>query len=263
MDVEDFICSVCLNICCDAVEASCCTQIFCDKCVAGLQNCPTCRKSPFVVTASAALRRFINNMKIECKNCKLNLPRKDSMEHSIICPQNTHKCLAPGCDFSGLTESFKQHMISSHEKDFLRNINSIFKEGTAPVETEELVKNDKNRVVTFNEFTNKPYCSGPLLLCSCRQLSTNSSCANRICGPDGCNCKSCMRLHLQIKELPPGTLINNRGRAAVRNDAGRFYCRIENCGTKGLTCSYCKKLDYSLNSEFGIYKDLVPPKHTR
>lgn len=263
MDADEFSCSICLQTCTDAVEAPCCTQLFCEHCVASLKQCPVCRKSPFQVIPNTALRRMINNLKMECTNCKVVLQRREELDHSFICPGKTHQCPAPDCEYSGVTEEFGLHILKCHRGHFFKNIKSIFEEAEVDMSDKKVLKNDQGRAVRFSERSGKPYCSGPMHLCGCRHLYSTSPCYNEICGPNsGCNCTSCMKLDIKIKGLPPGVLVNNIGRVAVRDENGHFFCRTSSggnpiCGTNGLGCDSCKKLDFATNKDYGVYKDLT------
>ncbi len=74
---DDFNCNICLEICVDAVETSCCGHIFCPDCVGRLWRCPMCRvvATPGdighrrVFQPALFIRRLIADLASTCPHC--------------------------------------------------------------------------------------------------------------------------------------------------------------------------------------------------
>ena len=91
-------------------------------------------------------------------------------------------------------------------------------------------------------------------------------CCNGYCGPDnGCNCASCMKLDLMIRQLPKGYLVNREGGVCRKGETGSFYCGKKvligvafcdgYCGpTNGPTCVSCKTMNIQTLDR---YKNLI------
>lgn len=106
----------------------------------------------------------------------------------------------------------------------------------------------------------KYYCGKRVPVNSCR-------CCNGSCGPDdGCNCSDCMKLDIQSRRLPRGSLLNKDGRVATQSRKnGRFYCQDRTrqgglngiCGPNdGPNCTACSILD-TMAAPGGPYSTLI------
>ena len=94
---EHMSCPICLEICTNAVETACCSQLLCENCAFGLQSCPVCRAEPLSVSINRSIRRVIGAMPIECK-CGVRVTRADMQDHERTCTLKV-TCAVPGCEF--------------------------------------------------------------------------------------------------------------------------------------------------------------------
>ena len=84
MNTDAFECPICYEIADDAVETSCCHQLFCDKCLKCVETCPLCRKK-FKVSPNFSIRRIIGTLKVNCEYCHEEYARSDLKHHVHLC----------------------------------------------------------------------------------------------------------------------------------------------------------------------------------
>ncbi|XP_066916920.1 uncharacterized protein [Clytia hemisphaerica] len=100
-NVEDQCsCAICLEFADEAVECSNCHQVFCQKCIVGLEGCPSCRQTPFRTQPNVILRRIFGSMTTNCTNegCKERPTRSNLTSHLEKCEWSTIECPNDGCD---------------------------------------------------------------------------------------------------------------------------------------------------------------------
>jgi hypothetical protein len=119
---ENFACGICLEICVDAVQSSCCAQILCAACVAGLKNkkeCVMCRvKCNYV--ASPLARRLIANLKRTCPFCSVLINRALWDSHRYCCESALLECRVGGmCGVVLVRGEMLSHLLLAHSESLL------------------------------------------------------------------------------------------------------------------------------------------------
>ncbi|ESO97596.1 hypothetical protein LOTGIDRAFT_181575, partial [Lottia gigantea] len=213
---DHFVCPICIEFAEDAVETTCCHNIYCHACITSIHKdeCPTCRasKPKYKFEVSHLARRLIGGMEMTCPfGCGTVVPRSEKKGHELTCINKPYHCPAMGCEFQGVREAFLQHMITEHASTILKNVDQLF-EG-APLEAAEVEIDRIKTTVNFKKAyarlgeTGKYYCSKALDGPRC-------TCCNGNCGPtNGCNCSSCMKLDVYVRKLPNNWFVNRDGAA--------------------------------------------------
>lgn len=122
---KDFLCCViCNELATNAVESTCCKNIFCDACTADPnlsdEPCPNCSENSFKISECHLARRLINLLPIECPfNCKTTVARGELNAHKNKCPNRKYPCARIGCNFKGDLKSYKEHIIEKHSEDIV------------------------------------------------------------------------------------------------------------------------------------------------
>ncbi|KAL0249398.1 hypothetical protein GEMRC1_004630 [Eukaryota sp. GEM-RC1] len=91
LSLDGFTCPICLSILVNAVESSCCGNLFCSQCCKS-SSCPQCRSRSFKVSSNLPVRRMISNLPVECKYCAHTTTRSEFKTHFIRCPRRGKKC---------------------------------------------------------------------------------------------------------------------------------------------------------------------------
>ncbi|CAF3001728.1 unnamed protein product [Rotaria socialis] len=283
-------CAICLDIASEenAVETSCCHNLFCLPCIENVESCPTCRTEDYQKIPAYFARRLIGSLTVSCPNdgCTVQVTRSNLANHlALYCAFNQITCPDPECkNFKCTKKSFLKHLETNHEQFLLDNYVKLWQkqddtkrmviiksdeEPNGRVEASatnidstfddriEKTRNKSNRYARLGS-TGKFYCGGPLdgLRCMC--------CNNR-CGPsNGCNCSACMLLDVQKRKLPHGWLVNCDGASArcSTSEPSKFYCgrmvmaqdsRTDGyCGpTNGEQCTACQKLNEQRYHRYG------------
>ncbi|KAL0249000.1 hypothetical protein GEMRC1_004234 [Eukaryota sp. GEM-RC1] len=117
LSLNGFICPICLSVLVNAVESSCCGNLFCCQCCKS-SSCPQCRSSSFKVSSNLPVRRIISNLPVECKYCAHTTTRSEFKTHFIRCPRRGKKCKL--C--SSLIEEpyLVDHLAKLHPGDFVQ-----------------------------------------------------------------------------------------------------------------------------------------------
>jgi len=104
-------CAICLELADEAVVCSHCHQVFCQKCIVGLEGCPSCRQNPFTTQPNVNLRRLIGSMTTNCTNegCKERPTRSNLTSHLEKCEWSTIECPNDGCDQNYQKFGSEQH----------------------------------------------------------------------------------------------------------------------------------------------------------
>ena len=253
---HSLICAICLDMASvdDAVETSCCHQLFCSSCIGNVSACPTCRKPGFPTVPAYFARRLIGNLMVACPNegCTKRVSRSNLPEHlAVHCEFRDLCCPDPQCaGFKGGRKSFLSHLMSKHEELLVKNFANLWKKAK-PVQSEivvrsypppvvnpavrvtaaagpgdasdvddriERTRNGTGRIARLGS-TGKFYCGG--------DLGSRCTCCNGRCGPgNGCNCSACMLLDVQTRKLSPGWFVNRDGASARCSsvEPDKFYC---------------------------------------
>ena len=266
---NEFQCGICLEIAKNAVEMRCCHQLFCERCISRVPQCPTCRTRPIQVLKSCVVRRLISRIPTKCMDCGGLFERGNMGEHKARCPRKVVKCIGHGCRFEGIgPDSLVEHMIAKHWEALARNSTRIF-DPPLPLESiscqlplladlVEVTHNSRGARVNIGD-TGKYYCGQKMLTCPC----CNDQGRNGACGPhSGCNCLECMELDVRARRLPRGYLVNGDGMIAKLAEDGQFYCnrlfQFEQIGgvTKCVSDSACLRC-IILSQTQARYKDLM------
>ena len=260
MNTDAFECPICYEIADDAVETSCCHQLFCDKCLKCVETCPLCRKK-FKVSPNFSIRRIIGTLKVNCEYCHEEYARSDLKHHVHLCPlRNDLLCNKSGCTFKGSKDAVINHFIACH-------INYILKDprddSSVPAGDDDLISikrvSGSSRLARLGA-TGKYYCGGML-------SSSHPRCCDGRCGVEnGCNCVHCMQLDINSRKLPRNYYVNREGGIARRSsETNHFYCgryvmSIDNycdgyCGpNNGPQCRACEILEDTISIEYGHVK---------
>ncbi|CAF0973973.1 unnamed protein product [Adineta ricciae] len=250
-------CAICLDVPNpdDAIETSCCHQLFCLSCITTVGTCPVCRKTDFQTVPAHFARRIIGGMIIQCPNdgCTEKVTRSNLTDHiSNHCAYSLLGCPDPKCkDMKCFRKEFLVHLIKEHEDVLMKNYHKLWEIENIIAEKSNQSSDDKtnNRLFddrldkTLNKFglhtrlgsTGKFYCGGQLDGGQC-------SCCNKRCGlSNGCNCSGCMLLDVQKRRLPYGWFVNRDG-AATRcseMEPTKFYCGRMVMKNNPTTDGYC------------------------
>jgi hypothetical protein len=254
--LESLKCPVCLEYAEEPMECQFCNHIFCKKCIASEQSkikitsCPMCRKESNY-KESAFAKRLLGNLPVSCPNeCGANISRNELKGHLTKCPNKNYLCNVQGCRYEGKKSDFIQHLTSQHENEILNKFDKNLSQNTQklyvntpgiqggqiPSEKEinvnlPLFENGPSDINFNNNFLNSkgdPVSLGQsgIFYCS-KRLGFNCGCCDGNCGPDnGCCCKACMDLNIQIRNLPKGQMVNKEGRVAKWTRCS-YFCGVE------------------------------------
>jgi hypothetical protein len=148
-------------------------------------------------------------------------------DHLKKCSNRKFQCSQKDCKFEGKKEDFVNHVVESHKSMLIEcfDLSLIPKEEEKKEGPSQQVSNH-DRIATMRNSagnkarlgqTGKYYCGG--------RLDTKCGCCDGSCGPtNGCNCRACMALDLQSRQLPKGYLVNKEGRTVRRGVQDKFYC---------------------------------------
>lgn len=269
MDKDDFLtCLVCLEIANDAVESECCNCIYCKKCAEGIRasrnsSCAKCRAGSFKWRDSVLARRMISSMPCECPNCKQGTTLGDLNTHLLVCPAAMRKCHVSKCTFNATTDEFLVHLMKDHKKDILTAFDENSTRGSpnekpivnAPFSDPIITRTNEKGLKARLGSSGKYYCGGKL-----EGKCGPWGCCDGSCGPtNGCNCRACMILDIQTRNLPKGYWVNRDGAICRRGTTGNVYCGRKMdmpgsdgyCGpTNGPQCKSCKVLQGQLAERY-------------
>jgi len=262
--LDSMTCPICLELADNAVETSCCHQIYCEYClsVVGRKPCPQCRQ-PFEMLISHIARRMIGSMPVQCpiKGCKMKVMRSELKDHELHCVHRLYKCPAPKCMYEGLHKDFAMHLAMQHEDNLLQHADDIFRPSSGPASISKYddrigtKRNERGAACRLGS-TGKFYCGQGLDAVRC-------SCCDGHCGPtNGCNCSFCMKLDIRARKLQKGWYVNRDGFACrMSRETGHMYCgRLimqKNsfcdgyCGpTNGPNCEPCRILQNQVTTRY-------------
>ncbi|XP_065054194.1 uncharacterized protein LOC135682995 [Rhopilema esculentum] len=242
------VCSACGGIPEDAVETSCCHNVFCAACLQALadQACSFCN-SNFLICISHVTRRIVGTLPTQCSHsgCTETMPKSSMKEHIANCQYRPSRCLFKECNEVCLQKDLSQHLFKVHEDEVIRCVVKCN-------ESEELdrmaTEKNENGDACHRGKTGKFYCGKPLDDPEC-------SCSGAQCGPEtGCNCNACMKLDVVTQSLAVRTYVNRMGHPSKQSTKNEnFYCgrmvlkgtsrKDVCCGPKrGKSCSACREL---------------------
>jgi hypothetical protein len=125
-------CAICLDISApdNAVETSCCHQLFCLPCIENVQPCPSCRQEDFQLIPAHFARRLIGNLMVLCPNdgCTDKISRSDLANHvATRCAYKQMTCPDPECNgFKCAKKSFFEHLRTKHEQFLFDNVEKLW-----------------------------------------------------------------------------------------------------------------------------------------
>jgi hypothetical protein len=125
-------CAICLDIASadDAVETSCCHQLFCLTCIENVQPCPACRQQNFQTIPAYFARRLIGNLLVKCPNdgCTAKMTRSNLANHlSVHCVYVHMTCPDPQCqNFKCTKKAFIEHLTNKHGQFLLENFAKLW-----------------------------------------------------------------------------------------------------------------------------------------
>ena len=117
MDMSvNFTCPLCLELAKDAVESSCCTKIYCLRCIQNaaqkFKECPCCRSPNMTYSSSRIARKVISEIKVPCDHCQLDVESGDMDAHLVKCPQVKIKCKL--CNLQLVQADVLKHTAGKH-----------------------------------------------------------------------------------------------------------------------------------------------------
>ena len=118
-NIDNFTCSICLNIFENPVQCTKCSNNFCQECVKKLKRCPLCNEEPFEYKLNIWLKRTISEWEFYCPNgCGMKFnDRNELNKHTLICNFCEVKCSI--CKYHGNEEMLWAHLIEKHKKDIM------------------------------------------------------------------------------------------------------------------------------------------------
>ena len=125
-------CAICLDIASvdDAVETSCCHNLFCLTCIENVQPCPTCRTKDYQTVPAYFARRLIGNMTVLCpnKDCDAKINRSSLSKHlAVQCVYSPVTCPDSQCNgFKCAKKDFLEHLTNKHEQVLLDNFEKLW-----------------------------------------------------------------------------------------------------------------------------------------
>ena len=164
--VDSMTCPICFELAVDAVETSCCHQVYCQPCLSlvGNRSCPQCRQQ-FDMQISHISRRIIGSMPTPCsiKGCNKRVMRSELKDHELQCTYRLFACPAQKCLFEGLRKEFAMHIATEHEQNLIKCCDRIFEQqprAASTVQCEDRIvakKNERGAVCRLGS-TGKFYC---------------------------------------------------------------------------------------------------------
>jgi len=291
MEHGEFECSICLDICENAVESSCCCTLYCKKCTLGLVQCPVCRENDLNIVPSRLARKIIGRLKIACKLCGLSIQRDSVADHLKVCEKRQLACVARGCQFRGSKDELFVHVVRSHKEDILKiaqglERNHVFQPPSADSSIQPSpVKKDVASLATAfsghcvlqqslksamkhkpNKRGNKYYCGRRLpSMCPCNIVAHGNrqredfGCVRGLCGPSGGhNCADCQRMELQERGWPPGCIVSACGKKMdLRTGPNKCVIKrdpLPGCRSNCCTCKIFKILSRDPNSVYHQFR---------
>ena len=126
-------CSICLDLCTDVVETSCCGNLFCAECTTTVRKCPICRAN-CSFNKSYFLRRLIGEMVDECPCCHEEVRVTDKVTHRISCVQRRRRCNLCPCSKDQLftPSELLVHMTTVHVQALLSHNEELAKSAIPP-----------------------------------------------------------------------------------------------------------------------------------
>ena len=110
---EHFSCPICLDVVDQAVETTCCHQIFCERCIRKHRDasCPKCRKQPYSIIVSHFVRKLVGNFCTECPNdgCFEVFSRSEMRSHRAKCQFELIRCANSGCKTRVRRDKVEEH----------------------------------------------------------------------------------------------------------------------------------------------------------
>ena len=115
---ESAFCPICLKIAEDAMEAECCGQIFCNKCINKVESnlCPICRRVNLKVHSSLTMRKLIKTLPVKCiHGCGFTDTMENIKKHYFVCKSRDFTCKINKCGVVLKKSEFLCHVIDIHE----------------------------------------------------------------------------------------------------------------------------------------------------
>ena len=274
---KEFECGICLQVCVEAVETSCCSNLFCEKCVSGMRECPICRMKDFKVDPSKLARRVISRLPVQCQHCEEEVERGSLGRHKLDCVALEHKCIVANCGYAALKDAFLEHAWAAHKSHLIECFSTSVDENKSKCSASPAVSIESSAIqklpfefVKKNGITNsagrnaflncknlKFYCRGPLNKCGCNDPLPYDGCGANRCGPaGGCNCRECMELDIKLRMLQKGQFLNECGKVSQKHysyGSLRFTCGAS-CNANN-QCKSCESLDNQTGPE-GLYANM-------
>lgn len=100
--LREFQCKICLSTCIDAVESTCCNNLFCYPCLnvplGKVRTCPCCRHGhgaeDFSFAPNVPVRRMIDeHLEVECAHCSAAMKNGARLSHERECGERVVPCV--------------------------------------------------------------------------------------------------------------------------------------------------------------------------
>jgi len=122
-DIENFLCSICIDIVNNPIQCSDCEHFFCEGCInkhVFIKNdCPNCKTQPFSKEKICRLARvFLEKLEFDCPmKCKEIIKFFDAEKHKSICSKikDIHECNLCQMQMDYVEDLKEKHLLECRE----------------------------------------------------------------------------------------------------------------------------------------------------
>ena len=127
LSLDHLTCPLCKQLASDAVESSCCHQIFCESCSDDISVCSRCQKR-VIFSDSELARRLIACALLSCKHCTKKFKKDQLPKHEENCELRPRCCKGANCSFvtGDRLEGFK-HLTTELGDELWANFETLSK----------------------------------------------------------------------------------------------------------------------------------------
>mmetsp|Transcript_33334 Transcript_33334/g.58473 ORF Transcript_33334/g.58473 Transcript_33334/m.58473 type:complete len:451 (+) Transcript_33334:28-1380(+) len=92
---DRWVCPICLDLFQDPVEAPCCHNLFCERCVFNISKCPLCNARLFRCIPNIPIRRLVEELCVRCRHqgCNKTVQNMRLREHETVCDYALLPCI--------------------------------------------------------------------------------------------------------------------------------------------------------------------------
>ena len=256
-------CIACHGLCVDPYEFTCGHGLICEDCIEFVDFCPKCNVKTNL-KKSIYINMTINKISVKCEFCHNFVSDFERVRtHTLNCLKREFECNEAGCKYKSKKQDFLKHISENHTKELITHFITERKD------SETFLMNDKNNDLGNNAKigeNGKYYCEQEFMLDLDEKSSDQESdqkppnSHRKLCRLNGkYNCCSCMKLDLEIRNLPKGFLVNGDGIIAQYQEKFEtFICGKELLDDCTSRCSYRRLCDAckTLNKVKKLYSQL-------